>query len=172
MPIYALGDQVPQIDPTAYIAPEAVIIGNVTIGSESSVWPGAVLRGDDGNIRIGARTSIQDGAVLHCTPFDDTVVGDDCTIGHLAHLEGCTIENGSLVGTGSVVLHKAIVRSGSLVGAGALVPGGVEVPTGAQALGVPAKIRPDSVSAALLSISSASYVDRAKRFATTLRRID
>src|SRR5689334_8410147 len=107
MPIYALGDQVPTIDPTAYIHPDAVVIGSVTIGAESSVWPGAVLRGDDGDILIGARTSIQDGSVLHTTPVQATTVGDECVIGHIVHLEACIIEDGALIGNGSVVLHNA-----------------------------------------------------------------
>jgi carbonic anhydrase/acetyltransferase-like protein (isoleucine patch superfamily) len=92
VPIYALGTQVPSIDPTAYVHPDAVVIGSVTIGPESTIWAGAVLRGDDGNIVIGARTSIQDGTVIHTTPMYPTTVGDDCVIGHIVHLEGCTIE--------------------------------------------------------------------------------
>src|SRR5262245_55270767 len=89
MPIYALGDLEPDIHPDAFIHPDAVIIGRVTIGERSSVWPAAVLRGDiEGGIRIGARTSIQDGAVIHTTYEQATTVGDDCTIGHLVHLEG------------------------------------------------------------------------------------
>ena len=138
MALYALGDRAPTIDPTAFVHPEAVLIGNVTVGAESSIWPGAVLRADHGDVRIGARTSIQDGTVIHCTPQFPTIVGDDCVVGHLVHLEGCTIENFALVGSGSTVLHNAVVRTGSLVGAGALVPGGMEVPNGTQALGVPA----------------------------------
>ena len=106
VPIYALGEQVPDIDPDAYVHPDAVIIGSVTIGADSSIWPGAVLRGDDGEIRIGARTSVQDNCVLHTTPDDPTVVGDDCVIGHIVHLEGCTIEYRALVGNGSIVLHR------------------------------------------------------------------
>ena len=116
MPIYALGDLVPDIDSSAYIHPEAVVIGNVTIGSESSVWACAVLRGDDGVISVGNRSNVQDGAVIHTTPIYATTIGDNCTIGHLAHLEGCTIEDGALVGTASVVLHDVRVQSGALVG--------------------------------------------------------
>ncbi|MEO6627911.1 MAG: gamma carbonic anhydrase family protein [Aquihabitans sp.] len=172
MPVYALGDQVPDIHPDAYLSPEAVIIGSVTIGAESTIWPGAVLRGDDGEIRIGARTSIQDGAIIHTTPFQPTVVGDECVIGHLAHLEGCTIHDGALVGSGSVVLHKAIVESGALVGAGAVVSNGTVVPAGAMALGVPAKIRPDSVHMDLIRLGMLSYVDRGHRYRAELRRID
>ena len=102
MPIYAIGDQEPRIDPSAYVHPDAVVIGDVVIGSESSIWPGAVLRGDDGGITIGDRTSIQDGSVIHTTAQFPTRVGSDCVVGHIVHLEGCTIEDGSLVGSGSV----------------------------------------------------------------------
>jgi len=172
MAIYALGDQVPDIHPDAYVMEGAVVIGSVTIGPESSVWPGAVIRGDDGEIRIGARTSIQDGAVLHTTPFTPTTVGDECVVGHLAHLEGCTVHDGALVGSGSVVLHNAVVEPGALVGAGALVPGGMVVPAAAMALGVPAKIRPDSVTPEAIELGMLSYVERAKRYRRHLRRLD
>jgi carbonic anhydrase/acetyltransferase-like protein (isoleucine patch superfamily) len=170
--LYALGDMQPTIDPTAFIHPDAVIIGNVTIGAESSVWPNAVLRGDHGFITVGARTSIQDGTVIHCTPPCPTIIGDDCVIGHLVHLEGCTIENFALVGSNSTVLHNAIVRTGSLVGANALVPGGKEVPTGAQALGVPCKIKPDSVTDDMISNGRDAYVFNAAWYRKDLRRID
>ena len=122
MTLYALGDIEPRIDPDAFVHPDCTIIGNVVIGAGSTIWPQAVLRGDQSRIVVGERTSVQDGAVLHCTRELETIVGDDCTIGHLAHLEGCTVEDGALVGTGSIVLHRAIVRSGALVGAGAVVP--------------------------------------------------
>ncbi len=117
MPIYALGDIVPTVHPDAYVHPDAVVIGAVTIGANSSIWPGAVLRGDDGAIVIGARTSVQDNAVLHTTEEHDTVVGDDCTIGHIVHLEGCTIESGCLIGNGSIVLHRVVVHTGAIVAA-------------------------------------------------------
>ncbi len=172
MAIYALGDSVPDIDPTAYVHPEAVIIGDVTIGPESSIWPTAVLRGDHGDIKIGARTSIQDGTVIHTTPQLPTRVGNDCVIGHLVHLEGCVIEDLSLVGSGSVVLHGAIVRTGALVGAGAVVPGGMEVPSRAMALGVPAKLRPDSVRPDEISTGRDAYVHNAAWYAKELRRLD
>jgi carbonic anhydrase/acetyltransferase-like protein (isoleucine patch superfamily) len=171
VPIYALGDLEPTIDPTAFVHPDAVVIGNVTIGAESSIWPCAVLRGDHGFIRIGARTSIQDGSVLHTTPMFPTIVGDDCVIGHQVHLEGCTIESGSLVGNASVVLHRAIVRTGALVGSNAVVTNDMEVPSGAMALGVPAKIRENAASAELIAMSSASYVANGRNFRANLRRI-
>ncbi len=172
MPIYALGDRQPTIDPSAFIHPDAVLIGDVTIGAESSVWPTAVLRGDHGAIRVGSQTSIQDGTIIHCTSTLDTTVGDRCTIGHNVHMEGCTIEDDCLVGSGSVVLHEVIVRSGSLVGAQALVPGGTEVPSGAMALGVPAKIKPDSVSIDDLTPAWQIYVRNTHWYNKDLRRLD
>jgi carbonic anhydrase/acetyltransferase-like protein (isoleucine patch superfamily) len=172
MAVYALGHQVPDIHPDAYIAPGAVVIGSVSIGAESSIWPGAVLRGDDGEIVIGARTSIQDGAIVHTTHFQATTVGDECVIGHLAHLEGCIVHDGALVGSGAVVLHRAVVESGALVGAGAVVSGGTVVPARAMALGIPAKIRPDSVTPEMISLGMASYVARARRYRDELHRID
>jgi carbonic anhydrase/acetyltransferase-like protein (isoleucine patch superfamily) len=172
MAIYALGDAEPDIDPTAFVHPDAVIIGNVRIGPESSVWPGAVLRGDDGRISIGARTSIQDNSVVHCTAVLDTVIGDDCTIGHIVHLEGCTIESGALIGSGSIVLHKVVIGRGALVGANAVVPNGMQVPPGALAVGVPAQIREGKANGALIEHSGRSYVARARVYRDNLRRLD
>ena len=171
--IYALGDLEPKIDPTAYVHPQAVLIGQVELGPESSVWPSAVLRADNAPIVVGARTSIQDGSVLHVAPGFPTIVGADCVIGHLVHMEGCTIEDRALVGSGAVVLHGAIVRTEALVGAGALVPGGMEVPSRAQALGVPAKLRPDSVDPEMMiDLGAASYVTRSAWYRKELRRLD
>jgi carbonic anhydrase/acetyltransferase-like protein (isoleucine patch superfamily) len=169
MPLYALGDKVPEIHESAFIHPDAVIIGSVQIGAEASVWPGAVLRGDEGDIIIGARTSIQDGSVLHCTAFHPTVVGAECVVGHIVHLEGCTIEDGALVGNGSVVLHNAIVRTGALVGSNAVVPNNMEVPSGAMALGVPAKIREDAVHPDMIRYPMLAYVERGKQYRESLR---
>lgn len=172
VPIYALGDQVPDIHPNAFVHPDAVIIGSVTIGSESSIWPGAVLRGDDGRIEIGARTSIQDNSVLHTTPAHPTVVGDDCVIGHIVHLEGCTIESGCLVGNGSIVLHRVVVRSGAIVGANAVVLNDTEVPAGAIAVGVPAVVKLGKARPADIEQGVASYLHKTRRYRETLRRID
>lgn len=173
MAIYALGDIEPEIDPTAFIHPDCTIIGDVKIGAESSVWAQAVIRGDEGQtIVVGARTSIQDGAVIHTTDEESTSVGDDCVIGHLVHLEGCTIENAALVGSNSVVLHRAIVKTGALVGASALVTNDMVVPSGAMALGVPAKIRPDSVAPEMISEGAQSYLAKTKRYLSEMRRID
>ncbi len=172
MAVYALGDLTPVIHPTAYVHPLAVVIGNVTLGAEASVWPCAVLRGDDGAIRIGARSNVQDCAVIHCTDVHDTVVGEDCTIGHLAHLEGCVVEDRSLIGTSSVVLHNARIGPHALVGANATVPGGLVVPTDAMALGTPARIKPDALKPNQNMINAKIYVERARAYRDQLRRID
>ncbi len=172
MAIYALGDLVPDIHPTAYVHPDATVIGQVTIGPESSVWPQVVLRGDYGKIVIGAQTSIQDGSVIHATPILPTTIGDGCVIGHLVHMECCTIEDNSLVGSGSIVLHRAIVRSGAIVGANAVVPNGMEVPSRAMALGVPATLRLDVVTPDMIEPGKDSYVTNGKRYREELRRID
>jgi carbonic anhydrase/acetyltransferase-like protein (isoleucine patch superfamily) len=172
MAVYALGDRVPSIDPEAFVHPDATVIGAVTLGAGASVWPGAVLRGDYGVITVGANTSIQDGAVIHATADKPTRIGADCVVGHVAHLEGCTIEDGALIGSGSIVLHDAVVHSGALVGAGALVPGRMVVPERAMALGVPATLKLDAVKPGSFSENVQNYVDNADRYRRELRRID
>jgi carbonic anhydrase/acetyltransferase-like protein (isoleucine patch superfamily) len=171
MAIYQLGDMVPAIHSEAYIHPEAVVIGDVTVGPESTVWPTTVLRGDFGTIAIGARTSVQDGTVIHAGPGFPTVVGDGCVIGHLAHLEGCTVEDDALVGSGSVVLHHAVIGAGATVGANAVVPDRMEVPPGALAVGVPAAIRPGRSNRTLIQLSAAEYVSNGHRYQEVLTRI-
>lgn len=171
MAIYALGDLEPQIHPTAFVHPDAVIIGDVRIGERSSVWPGAVLRGDDGHIVIGARTSIQDNCVLHTTTDHPTVVGDDCVIGHIVHLEGCTIESGCLVGNGAIVLHRVVVHTGAIVAANAVVLNDTDVPAGALAMGVPAKVREGAARPGETEHGVASYMARADRYRAEMRRI-
>lgn len=172
MPVYALGDRIPAIDPSAFVHPDAVLIGSVIIGAESSIWPGAVLRGDGGAVRIGARTSVQDGCVVHCTSELDTVIGDDCVIGHLAHLEGCTIADRTLIGSGSIVLHRATVGPDALVGAGALVTNGMTVPPHARALGMPARITENVIETGAFAENVATYVRKAHQYAAELRRLD
>jgi len=173
MAIYALGDVEPTIDPGAFVHPEATVIGAVTIGPEASIWPHAVLRGDYGTITVGARTSIQDGSVIHATILHPTVIGEDVTVGHLAHMECCTIEDGALVGSGAVVLHRVVVGREALVAANALVPNDMQVPPRAMALGVPARLRLDAVDPDLLIRPGArQYVENAARYRTDLRRLD
>ena len=171
MPIYAIGERSPEIDPSAFVHPDAVIIGDVRIGPESSIWPTTVLRGDIGSIRIGAQTSVQDGSVLHCTPAHATIVGDRCVVGHRVHLEGCIIEDDSLIGSGSIVLNGAVVGTNALVGAGALVTGGVVVPPNARALGVPARITEAAVEEGTFTRNVQTYVRNAHWYNAELRRI-
>lgn len=171
MPIYRLGHRVPTIHPEAFVAPDAVVIGNVTIGAEASIWPGAVLRGDHGTIEIGAQTSIQDGTVVHCGPGFPTLVGERCVVGHVAHLEGCILEDDCLVGSGSVVLHHARIGSWATVGANAVVPNNAEVPPDALALGVPITIRAGKSNRDLIRHSAEQYVRNATLFNEELERI-
>jgi carbonic anhydrase/acetyltransferase-like protein (isoleucine patch superfamily) len=173
MPIYALGEAEPTIDATAYIHPDAVVIGDVTIGAESSVWPCAVLRGDPGGIVVGARTSVQDGTVVHTTPIHPTRIGNECVIGHNVHLEGCDVGDGALIGSGAIVLNGAVVEPEALVGAGAVVSGGMVVPRRAMALGVPAMIKLDAVDPELhIAIGMQVYRERGRTYRAQLRRID
>jgi carbonic anhydrase/acetyltransferase-like protein (isoleucine patch superfamily) len=131
-----------------------------------------VLRGDYGAIVVGERTSIQDGTVIHAGPGFPTVVGSGCVIGHLVHLEGCTLEDECLVGSGAVVLHHATIGSGATVGAGAVVPGRMLVPPGALALGVPAVIKPGASRLDAITIATAEYVKNGQRYRAELRRLD
>jgi carbonic anhydrase/acetyltransferase-like protein (isoleucine patch superfamily) len=172
VPIYALGEQRPSIHPDAYVHPDAIIIGSVTIGANSSVWPGAVLRGDDGEIIVGQRTSVQDNSVIHTTLEHPTTIGDDCVIGHMVHLEACTIEPWCLIGVGSIVLHRVVVNSWAIVAANAVVLNDTIVPSGALAVGTPAVIKEGRARREDIETGVASYVERAARFATELRRID
>lgn len=172
MAVYALGDLEPSIHGDAFVHPDAVIIGSVTIGARSSIWPGAVLRGDGGEIRIGEGTSVQDNAVIHTTPMWPTVVGDGCVLGHLIHLEGCTIEDDVMIGNAAMVLHRSIVRRGAIVAANSVVLDDVEVPSGAMAAGSPAVIKLDRVKPDLIQMSARHYVERIELYRTSLRRLD
>jgi carbonic anhydrase/acetyltransferase-like protein (isoleucine patch superfamily) len=171
VPIYALDDDEPDIDELAYVAPDAVVIGRVRIGPEASVWPGAVLRGDHGTITVGARTSIQDGTIVHCTADHPTVIGEECVVGHNAHLEGCVVEPGCLIGSGSVTLNRVVVGAGSIVAACALVPEGFIVPAGSLVAGVPATIKRSGVDATWTRGAVEMYVATARHHRAGLRRI-
>jgi len=130
----------PRIDPDTYIDPQAAVIGDVTIGAGSSVWPFAVLRGDQDNyVTLGRNSNVQDNSVLHVTPEFPCIVGDFVTIGHRAVVHACRVMNNVRIGIGAVVLDGAVVEEGAQVGAGALVPPGKIVPAGWLVMGVPAK---------------------------------
>jgi carbonic anhydrase/acetyltransferase-like protein (isoleucine patch superfamily) len=173
MPIYALGSDEPSIARNAFVHPDAVVIGNVTIAEEATIWPGAVLRGDHGgHIVVGARTSIQDGTVLHTTSRWPTIIADECVVGHNAHLEGCTVERRCLIGSGSVTLNRAIIREGAVVGAAALVPEDFEVPARSMALGVPVRLRPAQIDPEWMDKAVRGYVAAGAHYRRALRRID
>ncbi|WP_028924817.1 gamma carbonic anhydrase family protein [Pseudonocardia acaciae] len=173
MPVYALGDLEPDIHPDAYVHPDAVVIGGVTIGAYSTVWPTAVLRGDEGRILIGDRTSVQDGTIVHTTPVQDTVIGDECTVGHNVHIESAVIADHCLISSGSVVLNGSRVDEGAVVAAGAVVSPNMHVPARRMALGVPARLREGyEVPEGAFHYAVESYVKRGQRFRNELRRLD
>ncbi|MGD3112423.1 gamma carbonic anhydrase family protein [Streptomyces sp. YGL11-2] len=172
MPLYALGDLEPQIHPDAYVHPDATVIGDVRVAAHASVWPHAVLRGDDGRVEVGERTNIQDGSVVHAAPETPAVIGSGTVIGHCVHIEGARIGDGCLVASGSIVLNSAVIETGAMVAAGAVVTFDGHVPTGSIALGVPARNRPNTLfpMEAVADIVD-DYVTAAHRFRTTLRRV-
>jgi carbonic anhydrase/acetyltransferase-like protein (isoleucine patch superfamily) len=171
VPIYALDGYEPDIDASAFVHPDAVVIGRVRIGAEASVWPCAVLRGDHGTIEVGARTSVQDGTVVHTTERWPTIIGAECVVGHNAHLEGCVVEDRCLIGSGSVTLNRATVRTGAIVAASALIPEGFEVPSRALVAGVPATVKKTGVSQDWTEQAVKAYVESARHYMTGLRRI-
>ena len=129
----------PRVAPSAYVDPDAVVIGDVTIGARSSIWPSASVRGDISLIQIGDETSIQDGTVVHSDAGIPAIIGNRVTVGHMAVLHGCIIEDEVLIGIGAIVLNGAKIGKGAVIAAGALVPEGMEIPAGTLAMGVPAK---------------------------------
>jgi carbonic anhydrase/acetyltransferase-like protein (isoleucine patch superfamily) len=150
----------PQIAASAYIDPAAVIIGDVVIGEDSSVWPCTVIRGDVHHIRIGARTNIQDGCVLHVMRDEwPLALGDDVTIGHSVTLHGCTIESRCLIGMGAIILNGAHIGAGSIIAAGALIPERTMIPSGSLVMGQPGKVK-----RSLTEADQAGITDYAQRY--------
>jgi carbonic anhydrase/acetyltransferase-like protein (isoleucine patch superfamily) len=174
MPVYRLGDVAPQIDPSAWVADDAVLIGRVVLGPGASVWYGAVLRGDNEPIVIGEDSNVQEGAVLHTDPGCPLTVGAGVTVGHQAMLHGCTIGDGSLVGIQAVVLNRARIGPRCLVGAGALVSEDkcFDAP-GQLIVGAPAAVRRALTPQQLEAIgrSALNYAARARTYRDTLVRI-
>jgi carbonic anhydrase/acetyltransferase-like protein (isoleucine patch superfamily) len=166
------GDASPQVADSAWVAPGAYVIGSVHLGEESSVWYGAVLRGDTEPIRIGARTNIQDGCVLHADPGYPAIIGEDSVIGHNAIVHGCEIENGCLVGMGATILNGAKIGEGSIVAAGALVPENKEFPPLSLIVGIPAKRARDVSEEQTEDIARGvrTYVERAAAHRESLER--
>lgn len=175
MPIYALEGQEPEFeDDTVWVAPDATIVGKVSLARQVGVWFGAVMRGDNERISIGARSNIQEHSMLHTDPGFPLTVGEGCTIGHRAILHGCTIGDNSLVGMGAIILNGAKIGKNCLVGAGALITEGKEFPDNSLIVGSPAKaIRVlDDEAAERLKLSAALYVSNAARFAKGMKQIE
>jgi carbonic anhydrase/acetyltransferase-like protein (isoleucine patch superfamily) len=173
MAIYRLGSKVPQVPASAYVSPEAVVIGDVILGEDVNIWPGAVIRGDNVAIRIGRGTNVQEGAVLHSDPDVPLVVGEDVSIGHQAMLHGCTVGDGSLIGIQAVLLNGAEVGRECLVGAGALVPEGKAFDHRSLILGSPARMLRtlSDAEVAWLRSNAEDYVRRQRLYKDELRKI-
>ncbi len=175
MPIYALGDVVPDLPPEGqfWVAPDASLIGRVKLGVDVGIWFGCVLRGDNEWIKIGARSNVQEGTVMHTDPGAPLEIGEGCTIGHRAILHGCTIGDNTLIGMGATVLNRVRIGKNCLVGANALVTEGKEFPDNSLIVGSPAKAVRVLDEAAIESLrgSADRYVENWKRFARDLRDV-
>ncbi len=173
MTILALGDKHPTFTGDYWIAETAVVIGDVHLGDNASVWWGAVLRGDNDPITIGANSNIQDGSVLHTDEGVPMHIGDNVTVGHMVTLHGCTIGDGSLIGIGSIVLNRAVIGKNSLVGANTLIPEGKAYPERSLIVGSPGKVVRELTDeeVARLQASARHYVDNAARYSRDLKKL-
>lgn len=173
MAIYELDGIAPQLADSAWVADSAQVMGDVALAADTSIWFGAVLRGDTETIRIGRGSNIQDLSVLHADVGMPLTVGEGVTVGHQVMLHGCTIGDGSLIGIGAVVLNGAVIGKGCLVGAGALVTEGKVFHDGSMILGSPAKVvrqlTPEQLEG--LRLSAQHYVDNARRFRKGLKQL-
>ncbi|MBX7083517.1 MAG: gamma carbonic anhydrase family protein [Nannocystaceae bacterium] len=161
----------PLVDPRAFVHPAAVLIGDVVLGPEASVWPCATLRGDDGPIRVGAQSSIQDGTVVHMSEGRSiTTIGERVTVGHNVTLHGCTVMDECIVGMGAILLDNAVIESQCIVGAGSLVPPGKRVPAGSVVVGNPMRIvrRCTDEDLEFIAWSWKAYVERAAQYRAAL----
>ena len=161
----------PKVHPDAYIAPTAVLIGEVEVGAGASVWFGAVLRGDEALIKVGQGANVQDNAVIHCARDLPTVIEHDASVGHSAQLEGCIVETGAVVGMGATMLQRSRLGAGSMLAAGAVLGEGQEIPAGHMAAGVPASVKKalDGSSGSWVGTTAQHYRDRAVRYRAKLR---
>ena len=167
MPIKSFNRITPNIDETAFVADDAVVIGDVEIGEESSIWFGSVIRGDVNYIRIGDRTNIQDASVIHVSSRDHpTILEDEITVGHRVTLHGCYVETGCLIGIGSTILDGARVGRNSLVAAASLVTPGTVIPPGSLVMGAPARVKRELTAQELdgLTRSWKNYVELSRRY--------
>ena len=171
---FELGERRPQVHPDAYIAPTAVLIGDVVVGAGASVWFGAVLRGDEAMIEVGEGANVQDNAVIHCARDLPTVIGRDASVGHSALLEGCIVEHGALVGMGAIMLQRSRLGAGSMLAAGSVLLEGMEIPPGHMAAGVPATVKKELAGSSSNWVGTAAkhYRDRAIRYRAQLKPVD
>ena len=171
--VYDLGDTAVQLPPEGeyWIAPNAVVLGNVIIEKNASVWFGAILRGDNDPILVGENSNVQDGSVLHTDLGSPLSIGRDVTIGHMAMLHGCTVGDNSLIGIGAVVLNGARIGRNCLIGARALITEGKEIPDNSLVVGSPGKVirSLDEAAAEGIRLSAAHYVENWKRYARDLK---
>ncbi len=170
---FELGGRRPKVHPNAYIAPTAVLIGDVEVRAGASVWFGAVLRGDESTITVGEGANVQDNAVVHCAEDLPTVIEQNASVGHSALLEGCVVEQGAVVGMGATMLQRSRLGAGSLLAAGAVLQEGQHIPAGHMAAGVPAKIKKqlDGSSDHWVGTTAQHYQDRATRYRAHLKVI-
>src|SRR5438067_9789017 len=170
---FELGGHRPKVDPDAYIAPTAVLIGEVEIEAGASVWFGAVLRADEAAIKVGRGANIQDNAVIHCAQNLPTVIEKDATVGHSAQLEGCVVEEGALVGMGATMLQRSRLGAGSMLAAGAVLQEGAHTAPGPLAAGAQATIKKalDGSSNHWVGTTAQHYRDRAVRYRAGLKPI-
>jgi carbonic anhydrase/acetyltransferase-like protein (isoleucine patch superfamily) len=168
---FELGGKRPKVHPNAYIAPTAVLIGDVEVETGASVWFGAVLRGDEATIRVGEGANVQDNVVIHCAENLPTVLEKNVTIGHSAQLEGCVVEEGALVGMGATMLQRSRLGAGSMLAAGGVLTEGQEIPAGHLAAGVPATVKKPlgGSSHGWVSTSAEHYQKRAVRYRSGLK---
>lgn len=173
MAIYQLDDKAPRVPESAFVANEATVIGNVTLGERASVWPGVVIRGDNEAIRLGDLCNVQDGAVLHADPGSPLTLGDRVSVGHQAMLHGCTVGEGSLIGIQAVILNRAVIGRDCLVGAGAVVTEGKAFPDRSLILGSPARVvrQLGDADVAMLRFIAEEYAKRQESYRTKLKRI-
>ncbi len=171
---FQLGGKRPNVHPDAYIAPTAVLIGDVVVEAGASVWFGAVLRGDEAQIRVGQGANVQDNAVLHCAENLPTVLEPNASVGHSAQLEGCVVERGAVVGMGATMLQRSRLGAGSMLAAGAVLQEGMEVPPGHMAAGVPATVKKalDGSSNNWVGTTAKHYQDRALAYRAKLNPVD
>ena len=171
---FELGGKRPNVHPDAYIAPTAVLIGDVVVEAGASVWFGAVLRGDEAQIRVGQGANVQDNAVLHCAENLPTVLEPNASVGHSAQLEGCVVERGAVVGMGATMLQRSRLGAGSMLAAGAVLQEGMEIPPGHLAAGVPATVKKalDGSSNNWVGTTAKHYQDRALAYRAKLNPVD